>query len=273
MKRLVRTVPRLSDAVVDWVTRNSAKPTGVTLAHPQWLVTWLFGRALSRVAHLVQGNVLDVGCGNKPWREVFKNAKRYTGVDYLGPSATSEASQNVDVIANAEHLPFLSASFDTLLAMRVLEHVRRPEVAVAEFHRVLKPGGTIMLTTPFLYRVHNAEHDFHRWTANGLADLLQHHGLEGITVRPVGGPYVVVVTAICVRTHYEMSGWRSADTTAAKVRAFLWRCLVRPLLLPLYLVANGIGALVYWRTPLSPRDESMPITYVATARKGPEQQR
>lgn len=257
---------RLIDAGVGYLTGDHARPAGVTIAHPQWLYNLLLKHALSTVVHYAEGNVLDVGCGNKPWRDLFTVAT-YTGVDYLGPSATSEASENVDVAANAQKLPFRDGSFDAAVALRVLEHVCVPDMAVQELRRVLKSGGNIIVTTPFLYRVHDAEHDFHRWTANGLRDLLCRHGFEHVTVRPVGGPWAVLVTAVGVRAHMEMGNAGCVEGTAAKVGAYVWHYAIRPLLLPAYIANNIVGALLYRATPISADRESMPITYVVTARK------
>lgn len=60
-----------------------------------------------------------MGCGDKPWRGLFPDARTYIGVDYLGPSATCNASGAVDVCADAIRLPFASS---TSIVLSVLRH-------------------------------------------------------------------------------------------------------------------------------------------------------
>ena len=79
----------------------------------------------------------------------------------------------VDAVANAERLPFLDATLDAVECDAVLEHVERPEEAVAEIRRVLKPGGQVHAVVPFCHPYHAYPSDFRRWTLAGL------HGLFG----------------------------------------------------------------------------------------------
>ena len=60
-----------------------------------------------------------------------------------------------------------------MLCTEVLEHLPEPQKAVDEFFRVLKPGGTLLLTTRFLFPIHDAPHDYFRYTKYGLRHLLR----------------------------------------------------------------------------------------------------
>ena len=55
----------------------------------------------------------------------------------------------------------------------MLEHVAAPERAIAELHRVLAPGGALVLSTPFVFEIHEAPHDYYRFTEHGLRQLLR----------------------------------------------------------------------------------------------------
>lgn len=79
-----------------------------------------------------------------------------------------------DIIGDVMNLPLPDASYDTVLCLAVLEHVPRPWDAMREMHRVLKPGGTLMLYVPFLSPYHAMSGyygDYVRFTDDGLRAL------------------------------------------------------------------------------------------------------
>jgi SAM-dependent methyltransferase len=80
---------------------------------------------------------------------------------------------DVDVIGDAHALPFASHTFEACALIEVLEHLRDPYVAVGEIRRVLRDGGRLVLTTRFLFPIHDAPHDYFRYTEFGLRELLR----------------------------------------------------------------------------------------------------
>ena len=74
---------------------------------------------------------------------------------------------------DAHELPYEDNSFDCVAFDQVLEHVRKPWICVNEAHRVLKPGGIIMITSPFFYQEHPHPTDFWRFTTDGLEVLVE----------------------------------------------------------------------------------------------------
>lgn len=145
-----------------------------TPLHPQWLLERddiapeLTGR---------RGVVLDVGAADR-WAETkFAPGARYIALDYL---ATGGMLYNArpDVFADGRRLPLNDASVDGVLCLEVLEHVDGPGQVLAEIARVLVPGGVVMLSMPFLYPVHDAPHDFQRWTRHGWERRLAACGLH-----------------------------------------------------------------------------------------------
>lgn len=121
------------------------------------------------------GRLLDIGCGNKPYREMFAPyVTAHFGTDY----SDTEFQGVMDVAADATALPFAANSFDTLLCTEVIEHVPNPALAFAEMARVLKPGGYLLLTTPQTWETHRAPYDFFRYTRFGLHHLATTHDLE-----------------------------------------------------------------------------------------------
>ncbi len=95
-------------------------------------------------------SVLDVGCGPGRWYTALtiKYPRiRYTALDLHQGMLASHPGRRFAVIGHAEHLPFVDASFDVVMANHMLYHVPNIERAVQEFRRVLRPGGLVMATT------------------------------------------------------------------------------------------------------------------------------
>lgn len=82
-----------------------------------------------------------------------------------------EAGAEVDVVADGHLLPFKDDTFDAVISEAVLEHVRSPNLVVAEMYRVLKPGGVVCVAVPFLQGYHASPHDYQRWTLPGIVEL------------------------------------------------------------------------------------------------------
>lgn len=74
----------------------------------------------------------------------------------------------IDRHDDVENLEFPDATFDAAVCWSVLEHVPHPDRAVAELHRVLKPGGEIWVQLPFLFPYHESPRDYWRVTPDGL---------------------------------------------------------------------------------------------------------
>ena len=103
--------------------------------------------------------------------------RAYTGCDI-------REGDGVDRIEDAQALTFEDASVGTLLMFEVLEHVPRPERALAEVRRVLRDDGLFVMSVPFTYRLHGFPHDYRRLTASGVHQWLEDFG--GKTVFALG---------------------------------------------------------------------------------------
>jgi SAM-dependent methyltransferase len=135
---------------------------------------------LAPVAGYLHGHVLDAGCGSRDISRflVAGGAARITRYDL--------SSDDPDVVIGPlEAMPFPDASFDSALCNAVLEHVEDAGKAMSELARVVRPGGHLVATVPFLQPYHPCPGDFRRLTADGLAQLGRDHGLECLSVNPV----------------------------------------------------------------------------------------
>ncbi len=135
---------------------------------------WLL-RTLVRARAFASGRLLDVGCSSKPYEEVF-TAETYFGIDWPG----SQHKLSIDAIADAHHLPFKAASFNTVLCTEVIEHLRDPSRSIQEMARLLVPGGYLILSAPFTHELHEYPHDFFRFTSFGLQSLARKAGLTPV---------------------------------------------------------------------------------------------
>ena len=157
-----------------------------------WVVNRKFEFALGQASQYVSGRLLDVGCKKKPYRKLYAEAVRsHIGVDLTlphgerGEEAASRA-MGPDVLTDAHHLPFRSASFDTVICTHVFVHLKEPSQAVGEMSRVLREGGHLVLSARQMWHVYVAE-DYFRFTGHGLRYLAEKNGLEVLEILGVGG--------------------------------------------------------------------------------------
>lgn len=128
--------------------------------------------------------VLDAGAGECNYKPMF-HRQRYTGID-LGIGDTAWDYAKIDAVADLTAVPFPAATFDAVVNIVTLEHVREPAVVIAELARVLKPGGRLLLIVPLEWEEHQQPHDYFRYTRYGLRYLLERAGMQA-DIRPVGG--------------------------------------------------------------------------------------
>lgn len=158
---------------------------GVPRGNPETTLSLLpaavMGQWMADNRDAVRGLVLDLGCGNAPYREWYGSlADRVVTYDPVVTDA-------VEVVGVAERLPFAGEVFDCVFALEVLEHVTDVESAIAEVLRVLKPGGEVLITVPFVYPIHEAPHDYRRFTQFGLQSLLERQGFVVQDLSAKGG--------------------------------------------------------------------------------------
>jgi len=140
--------------------------------HFQWLALHYLHRDLREILPTLRGDVLDLGCGSQPYRTWLAS-----GTSYVGADITAENGAEI-LLVPGEPLPFADASFDAVLCTQVLEHVEEAGQLAREMERVLRPGGVIVASAPFIFNQHGAPHDYRRFTRYGLGRLLPGCGIE-----------------------------------------------------------------------------------------------
>lgn len=134
------------------------------------------------------GDVLDVGGKKENQRGLTElNKNNIRSFKYLN----IDAATSPDFLASADSIPLPNESFDSLICFEVFEHLEKPEDALAECFRVLKKGGVISFTVPFLYHFHGDPFDFQRWTHVKWEGALKSIGFNDIKIDPMGSPLAV----------------------------------------------------------------------------------
>jgi SAM-dependent methyltransferase len=125
--------------------------------------------------------LFNLGAGFRPSPPGFRT------MDY-------DALSGIDLVGDMGALPFRGGSLDGILCETVLEHVPDGGAAFSELLRVLKPGGRVFLTLPFLWPYHASPHDYRRWTRSGVARELR--GFEIVELGLCGGPTTTLVNVL-----------------------------------------------------------------------------
>ncbi len=211
-------------------------PTGVgMLINPFYFARDNLHTAMKKFAPMLHGQLLDVGCGRKPYQPLF-NVECYVGLDI--DNDISRARNQADYFYDGKQFPLPDASFDALLCNQVLEHVFNPEIFLSEIVRVMKPGGRLLLTVPFVWDEHEQPYDYARYTSFGLRALLEHCGLKIVRQEKLGADASVL--------------FQLANAYFFKISRGMSRPVRALVVAPLFAVVNVGGIFARWVLPSNP---------------------
>lgn len=156
-----------------------------------YLVRTSIRQALRSQLPRFRGTFLDIGCGVQPYRSLITAApaqvQRYIGMDLQGNPVSAYANVQPDLFWDGVHIPMDNASVDSAMATEVLEHCPDPVAVLREAYRVLRPGGVLFFTVPFLWPLHDVPYDEYRYTPFALERSVKSAGFVDVGVRPLGG--------------------------------------------------------------------------------------
>lgn len=126
--------------------------------------------------------VFDIGSGPE------RLGKEFINVDIF-------PFPEVDIVASASRLPFEDNKLPAIVSESVLEHVAEPHIVAREMERVLKPGGFLYVSAPFIHPYHASPDDFNRWTKSGLRQLFKNLEIveEGVRSGPLSALLMFLV--------------------------------------------------------------------------------
>ena len=149
----------------------------------------LLDQAMFKLCRGIKGVVLDVGAGASPYSQLPQVKSIRLDID--------KSSHKVDVVADAHHLPIRGRSVNAVICTEVLEHLEKPGEALEEVRRVLVNDGVLILSTPFLYPLHD-EKDYWRITPRGVRRILEELGFSVDLIESQGGLFTSVGSLIHV---------------------------------------------------------------------------
>jgi len=204
--------------------------------------------------------VLDAGAGTSPYRPLFRHA-RYEAADF---AQVDKKYAQLDHVCDLTDIPVEDGRFDRVLFNQVLEHLPEPGAALAELHRVLKPGGRIFCSVPLFYAEHEQPYDFYRYTQFALRRLFEQAGFEVVRLDWLEGYFGTVAYQF-----QEMHKHLPADVEAIRAAVGRRRAVrLAPTMLMTRWMAGRLArfyseAEVTWKYT----DGGMPKNYVVVATK------
>jgi SAM-dependent methyltransferase len=200
--------------------------------------------AISRLSQDLapQAQVLGLGTSPETYAGWFSQ-HRYVAVD-LWTGEPEEKRRPAELVASLANLPFPAESFDACVSVAALEHTVEPGGALREMARALRPRGRLLLIAPQEREVHQAPHDYFRFTRYGLRYLLQEAGFVDIRILPVGGFFRLLARRLLNARRFFRGLWKAPAALVVVPLA---------LLLPVF---DGLD-----------RDRNFTLGYICAARK------
>ncbi len=138
---------------------------------------------------LMKGNILDLGCGNKPYSGIYNEVcNSSTGCD-VPFSLHKDSTVEVQCYAEDIDKHFEPGFFDCILCTEVLEHTVNDRKVISNINLILKNKGYLIISAPFTYVLHEAPHDYRRYTMYGLKSILEDNSFEVKSILSMGATY------------------------------------------------------------------------------------
>jgi SAM-dependent methyltransferase len=167
--------------MIEFMQKEQFQPTFLGLfVNPFYFARKGLYKNISSLAHYISGKTLDVGCGQKPYEELFRYS-RYIGLEIDTPE--NRQNKKADYYYDGLSFPFQDHEFDSIVVNEVFEHVFNPDDFLREMNRVLKPEGKMLMTVPFCWDEHEQPNDFARYSSFGLIAIVEKHGFKVIESR------------------------------------------------------------------------------------------
>lgn len=205
--------------------------------HSHYLALRLLQRAVPELASRLSGLVVDIGAGTGYARRFLDVRRtRYLPTDLASGRDAGDASITRDgvrprVYCSGNSLPFADASVDGVMAVSVLEHVPDVRSILRDAYRALRPGGRILISTPFYFPFHGEPDDYRRWTDEGLIAELRACGFEPEATKRIGSSTASLILNLHLAVRCE---WKDAPSALLRaISRWGW-----PLVLPWQAVTN-----------------------------------
>jgi len=190
----------------------------------------------------VSGILLDIGCGKQPYRNEFKNIKKYIGLD----RANADVAHDLAVFP----YPLEGGSANWILCTQVIDDLPDQDGFVKELHRLLSAKGGLMLSVSFVWELHDLPHDYGRPSPEQLRLLLERNGFELAELQQLGNSWTTLGQVININLLNIMT------------RRSWWYKVISPLLFLNSLFFYVLGSLLHYQ-----RFDNLPLGFFVVARK------
>jgi SAM-dependent methyltransferase len=239
----------------------------------QWSLTT---SDLRHVGPRARGRLLDVGCGCRPYEEIFApHVDEYLGLELEATFSETAAASDLrkpDLYYDGKRIPFEDCSFDTVLSIQVLEHTPEPQQLLDEMARVLRPDGLLILSAPFCFRLHEEPHDYYRFSPHGLRHMCARAGLEVVELHPQGSLWSVLGHKLNSFLAFQVGNIAASAQALGKLtqeatRTASPRWLLLPAIAPMMVLISAEARILDRLLP----DNTEALSYLVIARHIPTQ--
>ncbi len=156
--------------------------------------------AMKKYLPSLNGKVMDVGCGQSPYRFLINPQAEYMGIDVS--NADDFGYHNKEVIFfDGKSLPLPDSSVEHFICTETLEHTPEPRLLIDEIYRVLKAGGDGVVTVPWSARFHYIPYDYFRFTPSALSLIFKSFPKVEIEER---GADLLVIVSKCITAYLRL---------------------------------------------------------------------
>lgn len=153
-------------------------------------------RQVKKTLPSFRGDVLDIGCGQSPYRVFLDESKtKYFGIDVQQADAFGYNNPDITFF-DGKNIPFENEKFNGIICTEVLEHVEEYQYLINEIHRTTKTDASILVTVPWSARYHYIPYDYFRYTPSSLKTMFA--GFRDVTIKPRGGDTAVITSKIVI---------------------------------------------------------------------------
>ena len=208
----------------DWIKSQEFTPSpfGMTV-NSSYLIRSELAKALRRWSQRMHGTMLDFGCGTSPYRELFQ-IDTYIGLEIVAPGHPNR-SHGAMLQYSGDQIPLDNNTVDSILMTEVLEHIFNPDRVLSEFHRILRPGGTVLLTCPFVWPLHEEPFDYARYTPHALRHLAEAAKFEVLAMEKTGSWSLVLAQLLI---SYLVQNTVPAEGRWNRLGKIFWCVLLNP---------------------------------------------
>lgn len=182
----------------------------------------LLQKAIDKNLGLFHGILLDLGCGEMPYRQYIldknKSITKYIGVDIR--QNKYHLSVKPDMFWDGRKIEIENEKVNTIISTELFEHIQNIEEVLMEIYRILSKDGVLFFTVPFIWPLHETPYDEYRYTPYFLKRILDKTRFNEILIVPLGNYNASLAQIICIWINNKRNDLRLSSIY--KIKVFRW---------------------------------------------------